>query len=79
MKFNSHFPPRREHRGAITTVQAQRKIYQVTKERQVVLRHRKFRQYFREHFVNILALQIESFRNFATVFKISAQNVISKC
>jgi len=43
-----------------------------------VLRHRKFRRYFRESFAKISAVNIESFRNFATIFKIWAKTVISK-
>jgi len=34
-----------------------------------VLRHRKFRQSFRESFEKISAPKIEFFRNFATIFK----------
>jgi len=43
----------------------------------VVLRNRKNRQYFTKSFATISALKIESFRNFATIFKISAKIVIS--
>jgi len=39
----------------------------------LVVRHQEFRQYFRESFAKILALKIESFRNFVTIFKISAK------
>jgi len=39
----------------------------------LVLRHRKFRQYFTRSYAQISALKIESFRNFATVFKITAK------
>jgi len=45
----------------------------------LVLRHRKFCQYFRESFAKILALKIKSFQNFATILKNSAKIVISKC
>jgi len=36
----------------------------------LVLRHRKFCQYFRESFAKILSLNIKSFQNFGTIFKI---------
>jgi len=43
-----------------------------------VLRQKKIRQYFRESFAKMLALKIESFRNFAVKFKKSAIIVLSK-
>jgi len=39
----------------------------------IVLLHQKFRHYFRESFGKIWTLKIESFQNFATIFKISAK------
>jgi len=42
-----------------------------------VLRHQKLCLYFRESFAKFLALKIESFRNFGTIFKILAKIVIS--
>jgi len=44
----------------------------------IVLRHRKFCQHFRKSFAKILALKVESLRNFDTILTISAQIVISK-
>jgi len=43
----------------------------------LVLRHRKFHQDITRKFRVILAQKIESFKNVATIFKISAKIVIS--
>jgi len=45
----------------------------------LVLRHRKFRQYFSECFEKILALNIKSFQNLVTIFNISEKIVIKFC
>jgi len=47
-------------------------------ELQLVLRHQKFHQYISQSFVKISTLKFKSYRNVATIFKISAEIVILK-